>query len=224
MAVLLAGLPATLPAAELADAGFGLQAAPAPGLAADPFGSIEAPALGFHAATLPSGPAPALLYALPPLTDGLVIALGRSDPLDGLVALGGEDATDSALFGAYGATFGGLDFSIGAGAATTVGNDRVWQAGARLGLAGFVFGVALADGTGALPDTLAFGASYDTGPWSFAGGLSADMDGGEPLGWGLQASYALSPTIRGTLALEGQADGLSSEPETALLGYLRVGF
>lgn len=81
------------------------------------------------------------------------------------------------------------------------------------------------DGVGRAGDTLGFGASVALGAWSVEGGWAMAVDGGLAGGWGVAATYSLSPQISGSLGyMSDGGTGTPDGPDAALMGTLRFGF
>jgi hypothetical protein len=172
---------------------------------------------------------------------------GFSAAVDWAPSAGADGAFDSGLvFGdnnrfAAGASwdgeFGGFSIGIGAGFVTWSGGTNPngpaadftsWNVGAQVGFSGFSFGVQYdsAGNAGVEDDgAIAIGAQYETGPWTFAGGVSFSTDASagntDKVNWGVWATYALAPGVSATLGYEGNDTNVN---DTTVTAYLLMAF
>lgn len=134
---------------------------------------------------------------------------------------------------------GGYQTSDTDTAAPTNADPDIWNAGGYVGYAGFTLAAFYEDnaGIGGIQSNgavggydVAIGLSYETGPWTFAGGWAGVFDtkanGAQDsdtfAGW---VTYAIAPGVRGTLAVEYSEFDAGPVDDNLIAGaYMSVSF
>jgi outer membrane protein OmpU len=123
-------------------------------------------------------------------------------------------------------------FSVGLGAGYVDGDvftDARFDVGGQISFSGFSLGVhfdSAGNGGVGTQGAIAIGALYQTGPWTFGGGVAFSTSGPDTTTWGVWATYALAPGVTATLGYEGNDLNTAAAGafNTSISAYLRMGF
>lgn len=191
------------------------------------------------------------IYYITPAISGFTAAIsfqpeGNSDGLNNTVTpkfqLDGNSAIDNVLsIGAqWMGEFDGFSLGVSGGYQTsdtdlpTNADPDTWNVGGQIGFGGFTFAAFYEDNAGVGGFAMggydiALGASYETGPWTFAGGWAGvyetkngRSDSDTFSGW---ITYAIAPGVDGTLAIEYSTFDSGPVDDNLIAGaYMSISF